>query len=303
MRMLWLLVFFCLALAAGAPAQADPMRVHIPVGESAFDSRSDHAVAVLYRALLLTEPDFGSVEVLPAAPGVTQGHSLESLARGDGALSLIWTMTTIEREQLVSPIRIPAYMGLMGYRVGLIRAEDQDAFAQAATIADLTRHRICLGRDWPDAPIMEAAGFQVVIGPDYESLFAMLAAGECDYFSRAIYEAYAEFDARRALYPNLAVEASVLIRYPAAAYFFVDPRADGLRRRLAAGLRAMADRGILRGMAFRDPSIDEALSRADLEQRRVIDIDNPLLPPETPVGDASLWFDPAFMRTVSADLK
>lgn len=302
MRKLPLLAFIYVALAAGAPVQAEPMRVHIPVGESAIDSRSEHAVAVLYRALALTERDFGPFEVLPAAAGVTQGRNLESVARSDGALSLIWTMTTLEREQLVSPIRIPVYLGLIGYRVGLIRAEDQNAFAQADSIAELTQHRVCLGRDWPDAPIMEAAGFQVVIGSDYESLFAMLAAGECDFFSRAVYEAYAEFDAREALYPNLAVEASVLIRYPTAAYFFVDPAAGGLRRRLAAGLRAMADGGVLRRMAFRDPGIDEALSRADLERRRVIDIENPLLPSETPAADPSLWFDPAFMASARSKL-
>jgi hypothetical protein len=37
---------------------------------------------------------------------------------------------------------------------------------------------------------------------------------------------------------------------------------------------------------------DEWIAAADLRHRVVIRLNNPLLPPQTPLDDPSLWFDP-----------
>ncbi|MNY50471.1 hypothetical protein D3C86_1859750 [compost metagenome] len=45
---------------------------------------------------------------------------------------------------------------------------------------------------------------------------------------------------------------------------------------------------------------DGAVERARLAQRRVIELANPELPPETPLADKSLWFVPGHARGEAA---
>jgi hypothetical protein len=39
-----------------------------------------------------------------------------------------------------------------------------------------------------------------------------------------------------------------------------------------------------------------SIIKANLKNRRIISIDNPDLPMDTPLNDPSLWFDPATMK-------
>lgn len=63
-----------------------------------------------------------------------------------------------------------------------------------------------------------------------------------------------------------------------------------MAERIETGLRKM----------LRDGSFDQlfwqhnhaAIEQAHLQDRRLIRLNNPFLPKETPLDDASLWFDP-----------
>jgi hypothetical protein len=64
--------------------------------------------------------------------------------------------------------------GLLGYRLLLIRADDQARFAKVRTLDDLRHLRAGLGKGWADVNIFEASGVEVVEGSNYEGLFGML---------------------------------------------------------------------------------------------------------------------------------
>jgi hypothetical protein len=64
-----------------------------------------------------------------------------------------------------------------------------------------------------------------------------------------------------------------------------------LQNRVEAGIRIMMHDGSYDAI-FRKYN-DKAIKQANLKGRRVIEIVNEMLPKETPLDDASLWFDPA----------
>jgi hypothetical protein len=90
--------------------------------------------------------------------------------------------------------------------------------------------------------------------------------------------------------PATTWKPTLALHYPTAMYFFVSKQ----RPELAADIRKGLD------IALRDGSFEalflqnfgEVLKRSRLDKRRVFELKNPLLPPETPLGDARLWYRP-----------
>jgi hypothetical protein len=82
----------------------------------------------------------------------------------------------------------------------------------------------------------------------------------------------------------------LVLRYPAPVYCFVSRNRPELAARIGRGLFRLLERGESERMLRRFHA--EAFALARLPKRRVIDLHNPLLPPETPLADARLWFKP-----------
>ncbi|MCR6651320.1 MAG: hypothetical protein NVV73_07420 [Cellvibrionaceae bacterium] len=45
---------------------------------------------------------------------------------------------------------------------------------------------------------------------------------------------------------------------------------------------------------FENPMIRDVLEKADLKNRKIFELMNPLLPPETPLNNSKLWFDTSY---------
>jgi ABC-type amino acid transport substrate-binding protein len=191
-----------------------------------------------------------------------------------------------EREARLLPIRIPIHKGALGWRIGLIRKGDQEVVAHVNTLEDLKGVRLAQGQEWPDTQILEANGIHVITAPRYEGLFKMLKAKRFDYFPRSVMEIWDE-QANNA--DSLVVEPQLALHYYYDAYFMVNRK----NTRLAQDIRDGLER------AIRDGSFDrlfqqyfgERLRKAHLETRRVIELKNPLLTPETPLNRPELWYD------------
>ena len=159
------------------PLQADTVIRHLR-GETPDDARNDYFLAMLTLALEKTA-DEGSWQLQPSDEAMTQSRALQKLSDGDG-MDVVWSMTSIAREQQNLPIRIPLLKGLMGYRLLIIRAEDQSWFRRVQTIDQLRELRAGQGHDWPDTDILRANGLAVDATVDYDSLFRMLQLGRFD---------------------------------------------------------------------------------------------------------------------------
>ena len=168
----------------------------------------------------------------------------------------------------------------------MIHQSSQSRFAEINSLDQLKKLQAGQGHDWPDTVILRNNGLPTLGEARYEGLFQLLEIKTIDYFPRSIVEIWDEL----ALHPghNLQVETSIVLRYPAALYFFVNKRNLPLAHALERGLR----------QAIKDESFDKLfyqyhhawIERANLKNRKLFLLNNPLLPAETPLDQKQLWF-------------
>lgn len=198
-----------------------------------------------------------------------------------------WMNTTAERERELLPVRIPLCKGVIGWRAFFIRPEDQGRFDKINTIDDLRPLVFVQGHDWADSDILQKNGFLVERAPNWAGLFKMVAMGRAQLFPRSIFEIIAE--QKEPSSQGLAIEKNILLRYPAAYYFFVAKNNQRLQNALQRGLMKSVEDGSFDQWFF--TTYGDQLMQLNLEQRRILSIDNPDLQKTTPMQDARLWFN------------
>ncbi len=267
----------CFGLAHVSPSLAAANQVRYPAPQNQQDHRSDYAVALLNAALARTAPD---AIVVPSKHLFSRSRALEELAPG-GAVDVVWTLTSIEREQKYLPIRVPIYYGYGGYRVMLIHQQQAGRFAALRTGAQWRQIQFAQVHDWLDTALIRQHGWQVQGVSQYANLFQLLLKQRVDAVPRGVLEISDE--AAQWQQAGLMIEEHWLLQYPSAEYFFVSPQNPRLAEALDAGLRAMLQDGSLRRLF--DQHFAAKLSALKLDQRRVLKIQNPYLPPRSIAAD------------------
>ncbi|WP_163833417.1 substrate-binding periplasmic protein [Spartinivicinus ruber] len=203
---------------------------------------------------------------------------------------VIWSSATPYLEKHLTPIWQPIRKGVLGYRIFLIRKQDQPKFSRIKRLADLKKLTVGQGRFWNDVKVFQANGITVRTSADYESLFKMLAKGRIDYFSRGFNEAPAEYDDRVGRLPNLHIEQDILVYYPWPKFFYVSKKKPLLVKRLTQAFQRIKANGQYDKWFWKHNK--EAIKRAKLESRRLFRLNNPLFTKQELLDDKSLWFDP-----------
>lgn len=283
----FLFISFCLA----CPVMAQELIVsYSPSPVSKDDKRFDYGVNLLRQILEKTSSSYGPFKMLPAKD-MNVGRAIEFLKSGESeAVNVVWTTSSKLREDRLLPIRIPIRKGLLGYRIFLIKKEDQEKFSAIKSLDELKQLRVGQGHIWNDVKVFKGNGFEVVTGPNYEGLFRMLMEGRFDYFSRGINEAPGEYEARKDMFPDLTIEDSILLYYPWPKYFFTSKSNPILAERIELGLSMMIKDGSFERLFIKYHSKD--IERVNLKNRKLFKINNPLLPAATPFDQKELWFDP-----------
>jgi ABC-type amino acid transport substrate-binding protein len=269
-------------------AWAAPMQYIYPPPESGADVRMNFYWDILQLALDETQGKWGPFSLQPSPKVMTPARAEMQLGNSQD-ISVMARTTSIERENKLLPIRIPLDKGLTGYRLFLIKANNQAAFNGIRGTSELRQFSIGQAASWIDVDILRQAGLDVVTGPTYESLFPMLEAGRFDLLSRGVNEIRAELSANAPTYPDLAVEKRLVLYYPLPRYFFFPktPEGEKLAQRAEEGLRALMRNGkFQKRYAQFKTSI---LADLNLSGRRVIRIANPTLSKETLLADKELW--------------
>lgn len=272
------------------PAMANaPLEVMHQGPESAGDRRNEYFWKLLDAALGATRDRWGDYRIREGGMmnGLRAARELEF-----GQLNVIERSTDRELERTLRPIRIPLDKGLGGFRVFLIRREFQHRLDHVRSVEELQRFTIGQSGAWSDADILTRAGFNVTRGNDYEGLFAMLAAGRFDLFSRSVDEVSLELETHRQRFPDLVIERGLLLYYPLPRYLFVrrDAAGEQLANRILEGFGLMQKNGSFDRLFadYRAP-FERTLN---LKERRLFRIPNPLLSADTPLKRAELWYDP-----------
>ena len=250
--------------------------------------RSLYALAQLQLALdkagspLRLEPSYYSME---------QERALVNLEHND-RLDVAWSMTSIEREQRLLPVRIPLDKGLFGWRIALLPKSRAQLLKDVRNLDDLRQFSAGQGHDWPDSAILRSHGLPVKVSSNYGSLFRMLQAQRFDYFPRSVIEIWDELEHPRAR--QLIVDPHVLLHYPTAMYFFFSRKRPELAETVRIGMeKAIADGSFER---LFQQHFAASLQRTQLDQRQLIELHNPLLPSATPLQRRELWFTAPSVR-------
>jgi hypothetical protein len=247
------------------------------------EDSSEYPLHLLKKALETRAKDY---TLVPSKVDFPQTRSLIELAQGTSKLDVVWTMTSKEREAQLIPIRIPIYKGLIGWRIPLIHKSQVRKFKSIVKITQLQSLQAGQIMDWPDATILEHNKFLVTRAPSFAGMYEMLAAGRIDYFPRSVIEIWPELQNNSN--KNLVVDSNLLIYYPTAVYFFVSKTRSQLAYDITMGLNTLiADGEFDRLLHY---YLGGYIQKAKLNSRVKFLLTNPLLPAETPVDQAELWF-------------
>ncbi len=275
-----------LSLAAASSALAATVVVRIPLQPANSLGHNSYILELLELALETSKQDLETIEIRQHNHDITQARQIAELRRGQ-ELDLIWTMSSINREAVIRPIRIPLLKGILGQRVFLVRKDRAEDFQSITHLQQLKRFTAGQGSHWPDTPILRHNGLSVVTTTHYSLLFDMLAGGRFDYFPRGANEAWQEIKVHQK--KSLIVEPTLMLSYIAPMYFFVSPNNEKLAARIETGLEKMYDDGSFDRHFFQHPSISTMLKNVNIDERHVFALDNPLLPKKTPIDIERYW--------------
>jgi hypothetical protein len=262
----------------------------IPDRAESAEKNSDYVVELIAKIIERTEaPGAAPIEFRGVEP-FSRNRTLLELISGQ-RMEFTALPTKPEWEQKLIPIRIPIKKGLQGYRLFFVNEQDRNLLADIETLDQLKKVPIGSGTQWSTTEALEAAEFNVVKGLTKYDLTKMLSLKRFQIYGRGIDEIFAERAQFSAQYPSLAIDDHIALFIPHPIYFFVTPKRPDLAERIERGLREMIADGSFDAL-FQKYYGDD-IQRAGLDQRRIFRISNPLLGPETPLDNPSLWFDPA----------
>lgn len=259
--------------------------------ESSKDNRYEYHWEILKTALEKTKKKYGSFK-MTKSKFMTEKRQAFELINKSNQLTVMYLDTKPELESELLPIRIPVDKNLAGYRVMLVRKEDQSKMNSIKTLSDLKKISIGLGYGWIDVDILKYNKFNVTTGSNYEGLFKMLVNKRFDAFSRSVVEISDEFETRKHTLKGLKIEDSLLLYYPLPMYFWFSKNFKGQRlaARAKEGMEIMIHDGTY-DLIFTKFHGNKA-EKLHLKNRRVFEITNPFLGPETPFSDTKLWYNP-----------
>lgn len=266
-----------------APALAQHAIRYLPP-EDEFDPRSEYFIRVLELALQRSQDKYGEFNLQEGSTNDDQTVVLKQLREGQ-EYEVVHTMTHAGRERLLRPIRIPLTKGLLGLRLLLVRKEDVAKFSKNMDEAELKKMLFGQGSSWPDTQILELNGYRVEKIKQYQNLFKALKDGEIDAFPRSVVEIYDELLIHQS---QLAVAPGIALRYDAPVYFFVSPKNKELAERLEYGLKKALFDGSFNRLF--ETYLGKHVKQADLDGRKIIKLQNPLLSAETPLDQKALWY-------------
>ena len=283
----------CALLALALTGWAQPARaLDTYRGDFVFnnpDYRDRYALSVLKAALEASTEKYGPFELIISPLIMERDRMMQEMAKGD-LVNLTAQVTTEEWERKLIPIRIPIDKGFSGYRIFLIDGRRQRQFSAVGGLPQLRELALGSGRQWSSTPVLVQNGFKVVTGVSVHNLQAMLAAERFMFFPRSVEEAVYERDAYAPAFPALAIEDELALYMPLARYFFVAPGERRLARRLEYGMRVLSAEGRLDRLFHQ--AYDGLIEKVGLRKRRIFRLENPLLPPLTPLSHKAYWYDP-----------
>jgi hypothetical protein len=190
-----------------------------------------------------------------------------------GIISIQWASASSRAEDLLQHIEQPIFKGLMGFRVFVIRNNEQHKFDHITNVEQLKELVAGQGAFWGDTKVLKAAGLPVATSTQGRRLWQMLGLKRFDYLPLAAHEPWRDIEIRPEF--NFKVEKNLLLIYPSAMYFYVSKTNKRLLDLITRGMKIALDDGSYDKLLFESDMLKGAIYKANLENRRILVIDNP----------------------------
>jgi len=279
MKIKQIFIFFTLLVSFNDHAK--DVIVYYPRSETDIDKRSTYPTYLL-KKILSTQ----GIILKPSTSRMTQSRSLTELNSDSNIIHVVWSMTSIKREENYRPIRIPIYKGLIGLRLMIVRKNDNFLNNTVNNFSQIKKLRGAQGHDWPDLEILRSNDLNILGLVKYQSIFKFISISRADYFPRSIVEIWDEIDTIKLT--NLDVDKSIAFYYPTALYYFVGKKNKWLAKKIESGFKEIIESGEFDEI-FNTFNL-KSIRRANLEKRKIYRLKNNLLPPNTPLENKKLWF-------------
>jgi hypothetical protein len=260
--------------------------IKINKGQSEIDVRTKYTYTILSKALEISEEKFGSFEIQVTGFAIPNHQALKELIKGE-FINVAMAITTDEWEANNIPIRIPIRRGIFSYRLLAINESKVETFKDIKSADQLKQLIVGVRKSWALRKTLLSLDFTVSDAYSYDSIFAMLEKNRFDYIPRGIHEIYEEIAIRKKTLPHLTIEPHLALYIPSPFYIFVSKTTPKIAERLEWGLEELVKQGILKDTF--EQYYGEYIKQADLANRTIINLGNPLLPSATPLDREELW--------------
>jgi hypothetical protein len=242
-----------------------------PIGHSVLHTYKFELIRLI---LEQTRPEFGDYQLKPLSGENPNDLRRVALLNEGKLLNLLWgSPGTIIANAEAIPIPLDILNGLLGYRICFTHV---DAPLKPENLKDLETLRALKfgqGTEWPDVKIYQQNHLTVVPAPTFGSLFDMLGYKRFECLALGANEIMETYHQKKAQYPFLAIDNSLLIYYEFPIYFYVSKKYPELAKRLQLGLEKLQKSGEFAKLFKQYHEKD--LAALQLRQRKVICLKSP----------------------------
>lgn len=271
--LLSVLLLMIYLLPARVTQAAEPLLVKY-IGNNTASINEGYYLAIIDAALKATESVYGPYRLVFTQEQLSseRKHDLLVLGRKVNVDRLVgFPSQQGPREGLIR-IGVPVLNGFMGYRILLIRKENQARFSSIKTLEELRKLSMGFGKGW-EGHVYKHNGFSVAEPLTMTMLLKMLAGKRYFFVPLSVVEIDDHYEIDGKPIDNLVPEQTLLIYMPLPVYFYVSPEQPILADRLTLGLKYLNENGKL-DTIFKT-HFGERLKRLHLSRRTLIELSNP----------------------------
>jgi hypothetical protein len=257
-------------------AKEKPNKIKVLAAQSEADVSHAYVVGLLDLSLKNGGAKYGETKVELVRHDNINHESVVRLIK-DKYIDVMWSGFSPDREKEMKAIPVPLVRGLLGYRVSIIHKDNLSDFKARGRLA-FNNKLACQGKYWPDIKVLSDNGHNVRKIHSYEQIFQLVSRKKCDYFPRAIFEAYGEIKAAQDKHPELVVFDDVILNYLLPYLFFVNKDNHELFEKITYGLKESISNGSYDEFMKRHMLTKELYPLSQWKNKQFIFLENSDLP-------------------------
>jgi hypothetical protein len=239
--------------------------------------RADYEAQLVQHLLRNSVDRFGDFDLSITRSEYSYDRALRELSTGEQLNVFANPVSQNISSSKYPPILLkePIMKGLLGYRVLIVRGQDDQRLAQVSSIAELNTFSAGQVSYWIDKDIYDANNIKLATAPSLELVFDMLRRERLDYIPLGAGEVGAILSQYQLDSDNFTTSENLAIYYPFPVYLHISTTTPELKDRLEYALKKSKSDGSFNRLFSRFFSkTEDQLQRSSL---RVVVLENPQL--------------------------